>query len=209
MKKRLNNFTFLIAAFLSCFILTNSPQLQAANQSDPISLLQSIANNMIKNLEKNKATLKTKPNIVYKLANRYVVPYADLPEMSKRVLPPRVWRSATASQKAQFQKEFKRIVMRTYASALTSYEDQEVNFYPIRGGYEGKTNVQVRSEIVGGNSGPVSVTYRLLKKGSKWRVYDMSVEGVSLIESFRSQFADILSDGNMATLLKKLSTHNE
>jgi phospholipid transport system substrate-binding protein len=178
----------------------------AGVSSDPVGLLKYIADNMISQLRDHKATLKTKPAIVYSIANRYVVPYADLPEMSKRVLPPKVWNSATASQKAQFQKEFTKLVIRTYASALTSYQDQQVKFFPVRGGAGG--NVEVKSEITSSTSSPVTVTYRLLRSGSGWKLYDMSVEGISLISSFRSQFADILANGNMNDLLARLSSHN-
>lgn len=179
-----------------------------AASSNPVSMLQSIANNMIAQLKANKATLKTKPQIVYKLAYRYVVPYADINEMSRRVLPPNVWNSASSAQKAEFKKEFTRLLVRTYASALTSYQDQVVNFYPIRGGYQGKSTVEVRSQIVGSNSSPISVTYRLLNSGGSWRLYDMSVEGVSMLSSFRSQFSDILANGNMSALLARMQTHN-
>lgn len=195
-------------------ILTALFFVQAASavsvpQSDPVAMLQAIATNMIAGLKQNKATLKTKPGIVYSLANRYVVPYADLNAMSQRVLPRDTWNSASAAERAQFKKEFTRLLIRTYASALTSYEDQTVQFYPIRGGYQGKSNVEVSSDISGTGASSVHVTYRLLRTGSTWRLYDMSVEGVALIDSFRSQFADILSEGDMSALLKRLSKHND
>lgn len=178
----------------------------ASVQSDPVGLLKYIADNMITQLRENKATLKTKPAIVYSLAYKYVVPYADLPEMSKRVLPPNVWNGATAGQRAQFEHEFTRLVIRTYASALTSYKDQEVRFFPVRG--SAGSNVEVKSEITSSSNSPISVSYRLLRVGSEWKLYDMSVEGISLISSFRSQFADILANGSMNDLLARLSKHN-
>jgi len=177
-------------------------------QSDPVALLQYIANNMISGLKSNKATLKTKPQIVYSLANKYVVPYADLAEMSRRVLPPQVWNKATPAQRAQFQKEFTRLLIRTYASALTSYQDQTIRFYPVRGGYQNASSVEVSSEITSSAHSPIRVTYRLLRAGNIWRLYDMSVEGVSLIQSFRSQFSDMLSQGDMDKLLQRMSRHN-
>ena len=178
----------------------------AGVQSNPATLLTYIADNMVTQLRNNKATLKTKPEIVYNIAYKYVVPYADLPEMSKRVLPPKVWNNATASQRVEFQREFTRLVIRTYASALTSYQDQEIKIYPARA--SAGNSVEIRSVITSSNSSPISVTYRLLKSGGNWKLYDMSVEGVSLISSFRSQFADILARGNMQDLLKKMSQHN-
>jgi phospholipid transport system substrate-binding protein len=66
----------------------------------------------------------------------------------------------------------------------------------------------VASEIDSAENQPVHVTYRLIHVGGVWRLFDMSVEGVSLIESFRAQFADILTNGNMDTLLNRLATHN-
>jgi phospholipid transport system substrate-binding protein len=197
---------YLVACFIFMFSWMMSVSLYAAPTGDPVGLLQHIANNMIAGLKANKATLKTKPGIVYKLAYQYVVPYADLPEMSKRVLPPQIWNQATPAQRSRFQKQFTTLLIRTYASALTSYQDQTIKFYPVRGA-QGST-VQVSSDIISPSSQPIHVTYRLLRSGSGWRLYDMSVEGVSLIESFRSQFSDILSHGNMETLLQRMSGHN-
>lgn len=202
---RLNKI--LLTSFVVLFSwLSMVTVVQAAE--NPVSMLQSIANNMISQLKANKATLKTKPSIVYSLARRYVVPHADLDEMSRRVLPPQIWNSATPAQRAEFKSAFTTLLIRTYASALTSYQDQTVKFYPVRGGYEGKNNIEVASEIVSSETDPVRVTYRLVRTGSGWRLYDMSVEGVGLIDSFRSQFADILSNGDMNMLLRRISSHN-
>lgn len=180
----------------------------AAPQGDPVALLKYIADNMISQLKSNSANLKTKPQIVYSLAYKYVIPYADMSEMSKRVIPPSVWNSASASQRQQFEKKFTRLLIRTYASALTSYQDQSVEFYPVRGGTAGG-NVEVNSRIISPDASPIGVTYRLIRKGSGWRIYDMSVEGVSLVDSFRSQFADILAQGNMDTLLQRMSNRGD
>lgn len=185
--------------------MTIATPVSAAPSGDPVSLLQYIANNMIAGLKSNKATLKSKPGIVYNLAYKYVVPYANLNEMSKRVLPPRIWNSATPEQKQKFQQLFTKTVIRTYASALTNYEDQSIKFYPIRGA-AGNT-VEVRSQIVSSQNQPISVTYRLVRTSAGWRLFDMSVEGVSMLGSFRAQFADILSQGNMNSLLNRLSGH--
>src|SRR3989338_7362775 len=102
-------------------------------QNDPVVMLQNIADNMIAGLKSNQATLKTKPKIVYSLAYKYVVPFADLDEMSKRVLPSSAWNNATVAQREQFKKQFTTTLIRTYASALTSYKDQTIHFFPIRG----------------------------------------------------------------------------
>jgi len=199
----------ILTLFLMFFSwMSLSTPLNAASQNDPIALLEYVANNMISGLKENKATLKTKPQVVYQLAYKYVVPYADLDGMARQVLPAHIWNSATPEQRAQFKKEFTTTLIRTYASALTSYEDQVIKFYPIRGGIQGLNSVEVNSEIDSSHNEPIQVTYRVTRVGGSWRLNDLSVEGVSMLESFRSQFEDILSQGNMSELLRRMAEHN-
>jgi phospholipid transport system substrate-binding protein len=180
-----------------------------ADNSNPVDMLESIANQMIDGLRANKASLKTNPTFVYSLARKLVVPHADLAEMSKRVLPPSIWNSASSSQQVQFQTEFTTLLIRTYASALAEYTNETVKFYPIRGGYQGKTNILVNSQILRSDGPDVSVSYRLILRGSEWKLYDMTVEGISLLNSFRSQFADQVSQGsNMDDIIRNLKRHN-
>lgn len=195
---------------LSFFIMIFGWFMSAAAyaQDDPVGLLRHIADNMIAGLKTNQATLKTKPGIVYNLAYKYVVPFADLSEMAKRVLPPPVWNAANLEQRKQFEKAFTTKVIRTYASALTNYRDQTIKFYPVRGGVNGNT-IEVSSDIISSQSQPIRVTYRLMRKSGTWKLYNMSVEGVDMLESFRAQFADILSQGNLDQLLQRLSSHNQ
>jgi phospholipid transport system substrate-binding protein len=189
------------------FVLFAYSVFAFAEQS-PVDLLKSLADQMIHALKENKASLKSNPSLVYSFANRIVVPHADLEEMSKRVLPPNTWRQATPDQQRRFKKEFTSLLVRTYASALSDYTNEIVEFYPVRGGYEGKSNVQVNSKIIRSDGPSVPVSYRLVRKGSSWMLFDMSVEGISLLESFRSQFADKLSQGNMEGLIQQLAAHN-
>lgn len=204
--KLISKFTTVFLIFFCSFSLVT--RAQASIQSDPVALLQYIADNMISGLKSHQATLKTKPQIVYSLAYRYVVPYADLSEMAKGVLPPNIWKSATPAQRMQFQKEFTTTLIRTYASALASYSNQTVRFYPVRGGYAGRRSVDVNSEITSPENSSIQVSYHLIRIGSAWKLYDLSVEGVDMLDSFRSQFSDILASGNMEQLLQRMSQHN-
>jgi phospholipid transport system substrate-binding protein len=154
-------------------------------------------------------SLKSNPTQVYSLANKLVVPHADLDYMSKRVLPPQIWAQASNAQRTDFKREFTSLLVRTYASALADYSDQTVKFYPVRGGAAGKSTVQVSSEIVRSDGPSIPVSYSLIAAGSQWKVYDMTVEGVSMLESFRSQFANKLSQGNMSDLISALKQHNQ
>lgn len=203
---------YLLLILISVLTSVISSHLYAGSvlrQNDPVALLQYIADNMIAGLKANQATLKTKPQVVYQLAYQYVVPYADLAEMSRRVLPPQIWNSSSASQRAQFQKAFTTTLIRTYASALTAYKDQTIRFYPIRGAYQNLTSVEVASDIESSENQPIRVSYRLVRVGGLWKLLDLSVEGVSMLDSFRAQFADLLSQGSMDQLLKRMGQHNQ
>lgn len=203
MKKNLLSVLTLLV--IGCLSLVS---VSARAAGDPISMLKSVADQMITNLKQHQTTLKQNPALVYSLANRIIVPHADLDEMSKRVLPPRTWNSATSTQRSVFEHEFTTTLVRTYASALAQYKDQTIKFFPVRGGYAGRQTVRVNSQIIRSNGPSISVVYSLVSRGGEWRLYDMTVEGVSMLESFRSQFADQLARGNMESLINVLKQHN-
>ncbi len=203
----MKKYLFVICSWLMCLGLSTLP-MTASAAGDPVTMLQSVADQMISSLKAKQMTLKSNPSQVYSLAYRIIVPHADLDEMSKRVLPPQTWNSATSSQRQQFKKEFTSLLVRTYASALAEYKDQTVRFFPVRGGYAGKSTVTVNSQIERSDGPSISVNYNLVASASGWRLYDMTVEGVSMLQSFRSQFADQLSRSDMAALIQTLQQHN-
>lgn len=201
----------ILLSLMFCVLLFSAgvSSVFAADSGGPTGLLKGIADQMIADLQRHKITLKSNRKYVYSLAYRLVVPHVDVDEMSRRVLPPQTWQKASATQRSAFEHEFVELLVHTYASALASYTDQTVEFYPIRGGYEGKRTVEVNSQITSESGAPpVGVRYRLIHEAGGWKLYDMSVEGVSVIESFRSQFADALSQGDIVALTKRLSAHN-
>lgn len=189
-------------------LMLGSIQVAAANSSDPVGMVRALADEMIASLKAHKTTLKKNPALVYSLAYKMVIPHADLDEMSQRVLPPQTWNNASPRQRAEFEKEFTDLLVHTYASALADYTDQTIRFFPVRGSVAGKNNMTVNSQIIRSDGPPVAVSYRLHLKGSEWKLYDMSVEGVSLLQSFQEQFRQKLSQGNMDQLLQDLKSHN-
>ncbi|MDR3490759.1 MAG: ABC transporter substrate-binding protein [Gammaproteobacteria bacterium] len=205
MKKINKSFSLFIMMLCASLMFVSMPARAA---SDPVNMLNSIADQLISKLKANKATLKTNRSYVYSLANQIVVPHAAVDEMAKRVLPPQTWNHATASERSQFSSQFTTLLVHTYASALADYNDQTIHFYPVRGGYDGKNTVQVNSNIERTDGPEISVNYKLVLRGSQWKLYDMSVEGVSMLESFRSQFADSLAKGDMQSLIRDLRAHN-
>jgi phospholipid transport system substrate-binding protein len=198
-------FCSRIIAVLICGLFAATTSFAAG---DPVRELNSIADQLIAKLKENKTTLKDNPSLVYSIANAIVVPHADVDVMAKRVLPPKVWGSASSAQRSRFESAFTTLLVHTYASALANYSDQTIHFYPVRGGYAGKSSVQVNSAIERTDGPSISVNYKMIATGSGWKLYDLSVEGVSMLESFRSQFADQLAQGDIEALISKLNSHN-
>jgi phospholipid transport system substrate-binding protein len=167
----------------------------------PLVMLKSTSGRMLKELNKNIGKLKNNDKLVYDLVNRVLVPHFDLPKMSGSVVGV-YWSKASKKTQQQFIKEFTSRVIRTYSTALQSYDGETIKFFPIRG-VIGK-RVQVDSDLQLKNGPPIQMQYRLLKKGSKWLIYDFSVDGISIVKNYHSQFASALRQGGLAGLVKQL-----
>ncbi|OIZ94392.1 hypothetical protein A1D18_06025 [Candidatus Rickettsiella isopodorum] len=176
--------------------------------SSPVDLLQSTSNQLISALQRNQATLKTKPQIVYGIVNQILLPHVDVMSMSSKALGREAWLRATPMQRQAFAQQFVTLLIRTYSSALAQYTNERVNFLPLRGDYNSESRVQVNSVIVRETGPSINLSYRLMRVNGQWMLYDFSVGGVSIIESFRSQFAQELQNNGIDGLINKLAQHN-
>lgn len=188
--------TILLCALLSL------PQLICA-QSSPVPMLEGTANKIIATLKSNKANLKANPSIVFNAVERYLVPNVDVMGMSRTVLGRAVWTKASAAERAEFAKAFTKLVIRTYAGPLAQYSDERVQFLPLRGSVDGQF-LRVNSVIVRSQGQNIPLTYSLVAKNGQWKIYDMSVEGVSLLQSFKSQFAQALQNSSISDVIKQM-----
>lgn len=178
------------------------PQLLWA-QNSPVPMLQDSANQILATLKQNQAGLKKNPQIIYQAVEKHFLPKVDVTGMSRSVLGRVAWTKATASERAQFAQAFTRLVIRTYASPLAQYTDETVKFMPVRGSLDGRF-LKVSSVIVRSKGNNIPLNYSLVSAGGQWKIYDLSVEGVSLLQSFRSQFAQVLQNSNMQDLIKQM-----
>lgn len=171
-------------------------------QSSPVTMLEQVTNQMLTAL---KNTQSRSPQTLYSLVRNILLPHVNVDLMSQQVVG-RYWAQASAADREEFKNQFTFFVTRTYSSALSSYSNQKVRYFPIRGG-AGGSRVQVNSAIDQDNGQPVSVSYRLIQEGG-WKIYDFSVEGVSLVDNYRAQFADILRTEGLAGLNQRLKAKN-
>jgi phospholipid transport system substrate-binding protein len=172
-------------------------------QPSPVPMLENCANQIISTLKANKSSLKNNPNIIYKAVETYFLPYVDVTGMSRSVLGRQVWQKATPAERAQFSKVFTQLVIRTYSSPLTQYKDETVQFLPIRGTLASRF-LRINSVIVRSEGQNIPLSYSLVSKDGQWKIYDISVEGVSLLQSFKSQFAQALQNSNITDVIKQM-----
>lgn len=172
-------------------------------QSSPIPMLEDTANQILTTLKQNKANLKNNSQIIYQAVERYLLPNVDVSGMSRSVLGRKAWGQASANDKEQFSKAFTQLVIRTYATPLAEYTDETIKFMPIRGSLESRF-IRVNSIIVRSNGKNIPLSYSLVSNGGAWKIYDLSVEGVSLLQSFRSQFAGALQNSSIQELIQQM-----
>ncbi len=173
--------------------------------SNPVIVIRGMANNMVSALEKNKNRLK-QPGVISKIVNANLVPYVDLSRMGASVVGRRYWLGATSAQRGQFIRQFKQLVISTYSAALSSYDDDKVDVYPLRGRV-GRA-ATIKSVIIRRTGQRIPISYNVMSRGGSWKIYDFSIENVSMVRSYNAQFSGVLANGGMAALIQKLKTHN-
>jgi len=188
--------------FLAVFFSINS--IAALGPED---LVRKTAEDVLFAINADQEIQKGNKEKIYKLAEEKILPNFDFERVARLVLG-RAWRSASEEQKKGFIIEFRTLLLKTYAVALSKYKNQKIKFKPTRISEE-NTIVVVKSEITQSGAQPIRVNYALSKDTGKWLVFDIVIEGVSLVTNYRSQFSSEIKRNGMDTLIKKLSKKNK
>jgi phospholipid transport system substrate-binding protein len=140
------------------------------------------------------------------LVDTKIMPNVNFQRMTASAVG-RSWRNATPEQQKRLQDEFKALLTRTYSGALSEVKDQTIVLRPLRMA-EGDTEVTVRTEIKG-RGDPIALDYRVEKAGSSWKIYDLNVASVWLVETYRTQFAQEINANGIDGLINKLAERNK
>ena len=178
----------------------------AAATATPDEVVKMTANGVIERIKQERAVLKNEPEKLYALIEELVIPNFDFISMSKWVLG-KNWKSASDVQRTDFVEQFKTLLVNTYAKALLEYSDQEIKFYPAEP--SSKPNLAVvRTELTSSSAQPFPVAYRMYQKNDRWRVVDVTVDGVSLVSTYRGSFATQIKKDGFDSLLQQLADKN-
>ena len=159
------------------------------------------------------ASIKSDPDIqkgnipkIVDLVEKKIVPYTDMRRTTEMAMGPN-WKKATPEQQNQLILEFKNLLIRTYSGALSQLRDQTVQFKTLRAAPDDK-EVIVKTVVLG-RGDPVPLDYRLEKTDKGWKVYDMNIMGVWLVEAYRNQFSNQISQNGIDGLVKFLQDRNK
>lgn len=178
----------------------------AQAQTAPDALIKQVSTEVIDTVKADKAIQAGDVGKIIALVDAKVMPHVNFQRMTASAVG-RYWRQATPEQQKRLQDEFKTLLVRTYAGALTQVKDQTVQLKPTRAAAE-DSDVVVRTEIKGKGEA-IQLDYRLEKDGGQWKIYDVNVLGVWLVQQYRSSFATEIGGSGIDGLITKLAERNK
>lgn len=195
----------LIHLVLALGLLAAAP---ARAELAPDELVKKTADEVLAIVRADQALQAGDPKKVLALVEEKVLPHFDFTRMTRLAMG-RHWREATPEQQQQIVREFRELLVRTYTAAFTSYKGQSVAYKPFRM-EPGATDVTVRTEIVNPDGRPpIPVDYSMLKTPNGWKVYDVAIENVSLVATYRGTFTEEIRRGGIDGLIKSLRDKNQ
>lgn len=171
--------------------------------ASPTEVLQQVATQLVSELKAHQQQLAQDPKVIQHIVDNTLVPVIDANRMSGLVVGRQYWYAASPDERREFVNLFKRLVINTYSNALASFNDDKVVIYPLRQAPTGRI-VSVDSAVIRKNGQRIAINYQLVNSQDSWKVFDFSVEGVSIVSNYHSQFAGTLASGGMTQLVKEL-----
>jgi phospholipid transport system substrate-binding protein len=171
----------LIALF--SFVVTVA---HAAEPKDGQELVESVSNQILQEISENRALYVESSKALHEVVSAIILPHFDFEKMSKLVMV-RYWRKMDAEQRSRFEKEFRGLMVRIYSKALLEYEDEEIKYLPTRVNKK-RDRIIVRTKIIQSSGGTLAMDYHLQLSGEVWKIFDIRVEGISLLKSYKDRF---------------------
>ncbi len=188
------------------FLMIGNLAAQTADQSTPDGLIKSVVSDVMASVKSDPEIQKGNIPRIVDLVDTKIVPHTDMRRTTEMAMGPN-WKKATPEQQTQLVNEFKSLLIRTYSGALSQLRDQTIQFKPLRAAPDDK-EVIVKTVVIG-RGDPVPLDYRLEKTPNGWKVYDMNIMGVWLVEAYRNQFANQISQNGVEGLVKFLQDRNK
>ena len=180
---------------------------RAAEMMAPDALARSVTDEVVRILRTDKELAAGNQKKVAEMIETKVAPHFEFTSMTRLAMG-RNWKQATPDQHKALSQEFRTLLVRTYTTAFTQYKDQTIEYRPVKLA-PGENDVVVKSLIKQPSGQPVSVDYRMEKTDSGWKVYDVKIEGISLVENYRNTFNSEVQRSGIDGLIKSLAEKNK
>lgn len=196
------NVTGLLALLCG---LVSIPVLAQDSLLPPQLVIQNTSDTLQKNLQRPEYK-KDFPKAT-RFVEEVIDPHVDFERVSILILG-KYWKTASSAQQERFKKEFRTLLVRTYTTAFTEYSNWTIRYLPLKLS-EQDNRVVVRTEILQPGAQPIAVNYRMVNAKGDWKVYDVLIEGVSLIQNYRTSFSDeIARTGSLDQLITHIAQRN-
>jgi phospholipid transport system substrate-binding protein len=179
----------------------------AAPAQSPSDVIRASIEQLLAALVAERDALDEHPERLYTLVDEMIVPHLDIERMARIVLG-KHWRKASSGESRRFVEEFRGVLVRTYATSLQDYADQEIKILPQEGAADGQTTA-VRVEIRSPGEPVIPLTFQVHNRNGSWMVYDLKVEGISLVANFRSEFSSLIRAEGLEALIARLAERNQ
>ena len=194
---------FRIVVLLSTLLLT--PVTWAA-ETRPDTLVEETAQEVLAIIKRDKDIQSGNKAKILNLVKSKILPHFNFTRMTRLAMG-KNWSKASPQQKKELEEEFRTLLVRTYYKALSVYSDHTIKVLPVKN-IAGKTDATVKTEIIQSHGSPVSIDYSMQKIKSAWKVYDITVAGISLVINYRGSFNSKIRSGGVKGLLKALKKKN-
>jgi phospholipid transport system substrate-binding protein len=203
----MNTMTVWWRVLLAGLLLaTATVQAQDGNLG-PYELVDKVAKNILQDLDANRAAYRKDPKKIRELVDRNMLPHFDTNYAAQLVLA-KYWRTANEEQRKRFIDAFYRSMLQNYGEALLDFTPDRMKILPFQGKPDEKT-ATVKSEVRRDNGSRVPVNYSLRKTEAGWKAYDVTIEGISYVKSFRTDFGTEIQQKGLDALIERLETQAE
>ena len=179
---------------------------RAQQDLGPEELVRKVTQDVLDAIRSDRQLAAGDKQKALRLAEEKVLPHIDFEEAT-RLAVGRAWARAAPEQRKKLVEEFRRMLVRTYSSAISAYEGQTMQVLPVRM-KPGDTEVTVHNRYIRAGGKPLPVDYQMHKTAEGWKIYDITVEGVSLVLTYRSEFDAIVKQEGIDGLIKRLEEKN-
>lgn len=192
--------------FVLGFLLAGLVGPAVAEDTAPDAMVQRVAAEVLGIVKSDKDIQGGDSKKLIALVEEKILPHFNFTRMTALAMGLN-WRKASAEQRAQLIQQFRTLLVRTYSVALTKYRDQTIEYRPLRA-QPGDTDVTVRSLIKQPGAEPITIDYSMEKSNADWKVYDITVAGISLVTTYRDAFAQEVRKAGVDGLIERLAEKN-